>query len=144
MNWGNKITIVLIIYMTGIVAVVWYTMTLDVNLVADDYYQQELEYEEQITRLKNTQALENKPSFEKSDDGKLIVLTFPQELVPEKGHILLYRPSDFTKDRKFKLELDEDKQQGFISESLQSGLWKAKVFWQEDDKVFFQEFVIVI
>ena len=144
MNWGWKITIVLIIYMTGIVAVVSYTMTLDVNLVADDYYQQELAYEEQITRLKNTQALENKPSFQKSADGKLIVLTFPEDIIPEKGHIVLYRPSDFTKDRKFKLELNEDRQQGFVSESLQSGLWKAKVFWQEEEKAFFQEFVIVI
>lgn len=130
--------------MVSVLAVVFYTMTLDVNLVADDYYQQELVYEDQINRLKNTETLEFKPNFEKSTDGKLIVLTFPTNLAPEKGEITLYRPSDFTKDRRFALALDAENQQGFVSESLQSGLWRAKLLWEADGKSYFQEFVIVM
>lgn len=130
--------------MAGVLGVVIYTMTLEVNLVADDYYQQELVYEDQITRLKNTESLEIKPNFEKSTDGKLIVLTFPSGLAPEKGEITLYRPSDFTKDRRFPLALDEANQQGFVSESLKSGLWRAKLLWEADGKSYFQEFVIII
>lgn len=134
----------MVVFMVSIIAVVWYTMTLDVNLVAEDYYQQELAYEEQITRLKNTDSLENKPKFEKSSDGKLIVLTFPSELNPSKGEITLYRPSDFSKDRRFPLNLDDANQQGFVSESLQSGLWRAKLTWEAEGKSYFQEFVIVM
>ncbi|MEN8248315.1 MAG: FixH family protein [Bacteroidota bacterium] len=144
MNWGWKIAIVLAIYMIGIIAVVSYTMTLDVNLVAEDYYQQELAYEEQITRMKNVEALDEKPQFLFSSDRKLVVLTFPQSLSPEKGKITLFRPSDFTQDRDFKLELDDANQQGFVTESLRPGLWKAKVLWEEKGKSFYQEFVIVI
>ena len=144
MNWGNSIAVVMAIFMVSIIAVVWYTMTLDVNLVAEDYYQQELAYEEQITRLKNTDSLENKPTFEKSPDGKLIVLTFPSELNPGKGEITLYRPSDFRKDRRFLLNLDDANQQGFVSESLQSGLWRAKLSWEAEGKSYFQEFVIIM
>lgn len=144
MNWGWKLTIAMGIFMVGVLAVVFYTMTLDVNLVADDYYQQELAYEEQITRMKNTESLPQKPTFEKSSDGKLIVLTFPVELKPEKGEITLYRPSDFTKDRRFALKLDEANEQGFVLESLQKGLWRAKVLWEADGKAYFQEFVIII
>ncbi len=144
MNWGGKIAVVLAVYMIGIIAVVWYTMTLDVNLVAEDYYQQEIAYEEQITRLKNTELLEEKPSFEKSSDGKLLVLSFPTALEPKTGQIMLYRPSDFTMDRKFKLELDDVNQQGFIVASMKPGLWKAKVTWEMKGKSYFQEFIIVI
>jgi hypothetical protein len=144
MNWGWKIAIVLIIYMVGIISVVWYTMTLDVNLVADDYYQQELAYEDQITRLKNTEALEFKPTFEKSSDGKLVVLTFPDEIVPDNGKIILYRPSDFTQDRNFKLELNNNRQQGFVAETMKTGLWRAKVLWEMEGKSYYQEFIIVI
>ncbi len=144
MNWGWKITIILAIYMIGIIAVVWYTMTLDVNLVAEDYYQQELAYEEQITRLKNTQSLAEKPTFTISPDRQLVVLSFPPAITPENGSITLYRPSDFTQDRKFKLALDAARQQGFVTASLKPGLWKAKVFWEENGKKYFQEFVIVI
>lgn len=144
MNWGWKIAIVMGIFMTGILAVVFYTLTLDVNLVADDYYQQELAYEEQITRLKNTEGLTNKPTFEKSSDGKLIVLNFPKEVAPEKGEITLYRPSDNSKDRSFPLKLDEAGQQGFVSESFQPGLWRAKLAWESNEKSYFQEFIIVL
>ena len=114
MNWGWKITIFMGIYMAGILGVVWFAMTQEVNLVTEDYYKKELAYEEQITRLKNTKTLENKPSFGLSKDKKLVVLSFPEGLVPEKGEILLYRPSDFTQDRRFKLGLDENLQQGFM------------------------------
>jgi len=144
MNWGWKIAIFMGIYMIGIISVVWYAMLLDVNLVTEDYYQQELAYEEQILRLKNTESLPEKPTFNFSSDKKFVVLTFPQGLIPDNGNITLYRPSDFTQDRKFKLNLDEANQQGFVTISLMPGLWKAKVQWQQGDKSYFQEFVVVI
>ena len=144
MNWGWKIAIVLAIYMTGIISVVWYTMTLDVNLVAEDYYQQELAYEEQIDRMKNSEALENRPTVNFSSDRNYVILTFPKELYPEKGLITFFRPSDFKQDRKFKLELDDENQQGFVTASLKPGLWRAKVLWEKDGKSYYDEFVIVI
>ena len=49
MNWGWKIAIFMGIYMIGIISVVWYAMLLDVNLVTEDYYQQELEVSKKIT-----------------------------------------------------------------------------------------------
>lgn len=130
--------------MIGIISVVWYAMLIDVNLVTEDYYQQELAYEEQILRIKNTESLAEKPTFNFSSNKKLIVLTFPEGLIPDSGNITLYRPSDFTKDRKFKLDLDEVNQQGFMTASLIPGLWKAKLQWQQGDNSYFQEFVIVI
>lgn len=144
MNWGWKIAIVMGIYMTGIISVVWYAMSVDVNLVAEDYYQLELAYEDQILRLKNTNSLAEKPTFDFSTDKKFVVLTFPQGLIPDNGNITFYRPSDFTQDRKFKLDLDDANQQGFVTVSLLPGLWKAKLQWQQGDKSYFQEFVIVI
>ena len=72
MNWGWKITIFMGIYMIGIISVVWYAMLLDVNLVTEDYYQQELAYEEQILRLKNTESLPEKPTFNFSSDKNLL------------------------------------------------------------------------
>jgi len=144
MNWGWRIVIVMAIYMIGIISVVWYAMTLDVNLVTEDYYQEELAYEDQINRLRNTESLAEKPTFTFSADRKYVVLAFPEGLSPDEGLITLFRPSDFTQDRKFKLELDEENQQGFVTISLMPGLWKAKLLWERDDKSYFQEFVIVI
>lgn len=144
LSWPRNIVVGMVVFMIGIIMIVAYTMTLDVNLVADDYYQQELAYEDQITRIKNTEGLERKPSFEKSADGKLVVLSFPDGLLPEKGEITLYRPSDFTKDRRFPVKLDEANQQGFVAASLEAGLWRAKLTWEAGGKSYYQEFVIVM
>ena len=130
--------------MTGVISVVWYAMSTDVNLVTEEYYQQELAYEEQILRLKNTESLPEKPIFNFSPDKKFVILSFPEGLTPDNGKINFYRPSDFTQDRKFRLELDEANQQGFVTVSLMPGLWKAKLQWEQDGKSYFQEFVIVI
>jgi len=130
--------------MIGIISVVWFSMTRDVNLVAEDYYQQELAFEDQITRLRNTAQLPEKPTFDFSDDRKQIILSFPASILPASGQIVLYRPSDFTQDRKFKLELDETFRQEFPTNNLLPGLWKAKILWEKDGKGYFQEFVIVI
>ncbi len=143
MNWGWKITIAIIVYMIGIISVVWYTMTLDVNLVSEDYYKQELAYEEQITRQKNTAALPEKPTFAFSADRKLVILTFPDGLQPEQGTITFYRPSDFTKDRTFKIELDEHNQQGFTISGFVPGLWRIKLLWEKEGKSYYQEFSLV-
>ncbi len=143
MNWGWKITIAIIVYMIGIISVVWYTMTLDVNLVSEDYYKQELAYEEQITRQKNTAALPEKPTFTFSADRKLVILTFPDGLQPEQGTITFYRPSDFTKDRTFKIELDEHNQQGFTISGFVPGLWRIKLLWEKEGKSYYQEFSLV-
>jgi nitrogen fixation protein FixH len=144
MNWGWKIAIIMGIYMAGIISVVWYAMSTDVNLVTEDYYKQELAYEEQILRLKNTSNLPEKPTFNFSPDKKYVILTFPEGLIPDDGKITFYRPSDFTQDRKFKLKLDVANQQGFVTVSLMPGLWKVKLQWQKEDESYFQEFVIVI
>ena len=79
MNWGHKITISFILFAIIIITMVTIAMRTDVNLVAPDYYEEELAYQEQIDRSKNFQGLSNKPTVQKIDNQ--ILVTFPSELV---------------------------------------------------------------
>jgi len=130
--------------MIGILSVVWFAMTREVNLVTEDYYKVELAYEEQIERLKNTQGLLEKPTFKISKDRKFVELNFPEALVPDKGQLTLYRPSDFTQDRKYKLELDGRNKQIYMTSGLIPGFWKAKLLWEIGENSYFLEFAIII
>ena len=142
-NWGTGITIFMLIYMAGIVSVVIFAFQQDVNLVTEDYYQQELVYEDQITRIKNTEALPEKPTLELVKEADAVRLTFPTDLEPEEGTVLFFRPSDFTKDRKYKLDLNNQQTQAFDFSTMDSGMWKVKLQWELGQNSYYQEYTIV-
>lgn len=140
MNWGKSIFVFYSLFVIAILAVVYFSFTQDVNLVAEDYYQQEIAYEEQITRIKNTESLTNKPTVVLK--GNYVELTFPSTLKP-KGTILFFRPSDATKDRRLPIALGADGTQQMDFSKQEKGFWKAQLNWKQGDKEYYQEFIIV-
>ena len=142
-NWGTGIAIFLAIYMAGIIGMVIFSFQKEVNLVTEDYYQKELEYEDQIQRMNNANKLKNQPTLELSRAAEAILLTFPLSLTPGEGTVLFYRPSDFTKDKKYKLKLDQENKQIFDFADMATGLWKVKLLWEEGEKSYYKEFVVV-
>lgn len=143
MNWGTGITIALVIYMVSVVGVVIFTFQKDVNLVTEDYYAQELAYDDQIARIRNTDALEFKPELEYVRGAEAVQLTFPTNITPEEGTVLFYRPSDFTQDRSYKLKLNSDHFQAFDFTNMSKGMWKVKLQWEMAGSSYYQEFVVV-
>ena len=142
-NWGTGIAIFMAVYMLGIIGVVIFSFQSEVNLVTKDYYQQELEYEDQIQRINNANRLAVKPTIELNSAAEAVLLTFPPALNPDKGSVLFFRPSDFTQDKKYKLSLGVQNTQVFDFADMAAGMWKVKLLWEEGDKSYFKEFVVV-
>ena len=140
MNWGKSIALFYGVFVVSILAVVAFSFTQDVNLVTEDYYQQELVYEDQINRLKNTETLAEKPTI--TLKGLYVELVFPKELNP-KGSILFFRPSDSHKDKRVAISLGAEGSQQIDFSTEQAGLWKAKLTWKLGENEYYQEFVIV-
>lgn len=144
MNWGKSIVLAFVLFAGLIITMVVMSMQYDVNLVAPDYYEEELAYQDQIDRITNFENLENKPSLDKSDGQ--IILTFPADLAGNinNGEILFFRPSDHKVDRKFALKLDSSNQQVFAASILSKGLWKAKLKWTAGTKEYYTEKTLVL
>ena len=58
MNWGVKIVISFVFFIGLLFGLVYISMNQDISLVSENYYEQELAYEDQIQRIKNTNNLE--------------------------------------------------------------------------------------
>lgn len=140
MNWGKSIALFYGLFVVALLAVVAFSFTRNVNLVTEDYYKQELVYEDQINRVKNTQSLEEKPTIQLK--GSYVELVFPTELSP-KGNILFFRPSDSNLDKRIAISLGADNKQQIDFSREKKGLWKAKLNWKQSGKEYYQEFVIV-
>ena len=140
MNWGKSIALFYGLFVIAILSVVAFAFTQDVNIISEDYYQQEIAYESQITKIKNTESLVEKPSIFLK--GNYIQVVFPKPLSP-KGHILFFRPSDGSKDKRVPISLGANGTQQIDFSTEIAGLWKAKLNWVQGDKQYYQEFIIV-
>ncbi len=100
MNWGKGITIALVLFIGFIVTLGVILMRQDVDLVAEDYYQQEIEYEAQISAESNAKKLEKKPAF--TQDDNYFIVNIPEGKF-SKMTLDLSRPNNSDKDQQFEI-----------------------------------------
>lgn len=140
MSWGKWIVVAFVLFAMFIGVLVTISMRQDVDLVAADYYQKELAYQDQIDRLNNTNALGSKPRLE-IQEGKYLTIYFP-EMNIEKGQVHLFRPSDSQMDQRFTLRASSDSVQQFTLKAVERGMYKVKLEWTMAGKEYFMEEII--
>lgn len=145
MNWGTKIVLSFVGFALIMLTMVMISVNEDVNLVAEDYYTQEIEYEDQIERMKNTRGLVEAPTITHNRDTKTITLAFPKALGPDflEGEIYMFRPSDSRYDVKANVELNENFEFSIPIENRKKGLWKIKLLWSNGEIEFYDEKKVV-
>ena len=137
--WG--ITVSIVVFFILLIGFVVYTTTLDYGLVADDYYEQGLDYQQQIDRLERTRALKGKVEIN-YDVRTGIAIVFPDTVFDGAeitGVIELYRPSDPSLDVSYPIGLDRQGIQWIATDLLKTGLWRVKVTWTADGMDYYTE-----
>jgi nitrogen fixation protein FixH len=140
--WGHGIAAVYAIFALASLGIVAFTMTQKVELVAPDYYAQEVAYEQQINRLRETNALEQQATCTLSADGQFIKLQFPIKKAAVQGTIRFYRPSESALDEEYEIDPDNDGSQLLPTTKLAKGLWRIKVTWSAEGREFYNEFTV--
>ena len=144
-NWGTGIVLAFI----GFIAfIMYFVVTMITNdkynhdLVVDDYYKQELEYQKDIDKQTNANKLVKNISYERTQEG--LQINFPNNLEPEniKGKVFLYRPSN--KQLDFETTISLSKSHLLIPDSsLVDGRWNIKIDWQYSGKSYLYKEAIV-
>jgi nitrogen fixation protein FixH len=143
-NWGTGIALSIIIFTLISLAFIYFAFNQEVNLVRDDYYEAELEYNEKMETLNRTANL--KDNVRVSLDNKNLSIQFPQEFDwgKIKGKVLLYRPSDRRLDRSYDIALDSTYIQLIKKDLLSPGMWKVQINWSIDAINYFNEEIIMV
>jgi len=143
--WGRSITVSFIAFASFIFFLVYRCMQVDVNLVASDYYVQEIAYQDRIEELKNTSALQSNVQVKLLPNEASIEVRLPQQFKGQaQGTILCFRPSDAQSDYETPLVLDADGRQLIPVDQLAPGLWRIKVGWQQGERSYYDETAIMI
>jgi hypothetical protein len=98
MNWGYKIILVYVLFVSGIVFLVVRSSMENTDLVTSDYYEKELKYQQTIEQQKRASQLSSDVKINVKDHTLEIVL--PEEMNSQevKADVLLYCASDKRKD----------------------------------------------
>ncbi|NJL13400.1 MAG: hypothetical protein HC913_10615 [Microscillaceae bacterium] len=91
MNWGYRVTILYLSFVAFMLTMVYMSFQYEVNLVAKDYYKQEMAYQKEIDKMKNVQALEGKVGLEYQKEGQMLRLSLPGGA--SDGEILFFGPA---------------------------------------------------
>jgi len=109
------------------------------ELVSEDYYKDELHYQEEIDKLNNSNSLSKNIELVNSKEG--ITITFPDDIAQESiiGSIYFQRLSNEKLDFTEQIKLT-DHNQLIPVEKLVSGKWIIKIDWEsEQEQYLFKE-----
>lgn len=138
MNWGWKLAIGSALFMAMIIYFVVQSFNNKTMLVSDNYYEEELKFQEQIDAQKNVAAL-NDPLVV-SQKGAQIIIDYPTFFSNHvcTGTIHFYKPSNENHDVKIKFSQTDGKQ--FIPvEKIIPGRYQVKIDLAADGKTFYYE-----
>lgn len=142
--WGWGIAAVYAVFAASTLGFVAFTMTHRVELVAPDYYRQELNYEQQIARQRRASNLTQQVTCLLTHDQKNIELRFPAGMKEISGKMHLYRPSDSLMDYEIQIAPDAEGRQLVPADRLTRGLWRAKITWQSQKQEYYEEFTLMM
>ncbi|HUM97784.1 MAG TPA: FixH family protein [Chitinophagaceae bacterium] len=139
MNWGNKLLIAFIVFISGISFLVYRSTQTNFEMVENDYYNQELAYQQKIDQRNQANQLSQQASVFQNNDG--VVLKIPEDMKhkPLTGNVWFYCAYDKTKDRKYQLETDTSLSQLFTTGSILPGTYTLKLQWADEEKSYYTE-----
>ena len=143
-NWGHGIALFYIIFATVLVIFVVKSTFHDHSLVVENYYEEDLNYQQHYDKLLNSKKLSKDVLISHDPKASNIKIQFPKEHGAVDGVIHFYRPSDKSKDVKMEISLDQNFEQTLPVSELSPGLWKLKVDWNAGGVSFFKEETVVL
>lgn len=136
MDWGKGILLTIIGFVILIMTMVVFSVRMDgIELVTENYYEEEIKYQNQIEKASNAAGLE-----------QVAILFHPEQQELQlrlakgaKGTLWLFRPSEALLDQKIELDFSKDKEQFISLKDLKAGYWKVMLSWQQEGKAYYEE-----
>ncbi len=115
------------------------SMSEKTDLVSDNYYEQEIKYQEQIDILKNSELVDKNINVNFENNGVQLKLSNKEMFKDVTGVIYFYRTSNAQKDFKTEFKPDESGIQNIPAIGLDKGLWKVRISLDDGKNKYFVE-----
>jgi hypothetical protein len=111
------------------------------DLVAADYYEQEIRYQAEMEKLTRAHPFSDSVSAVFDASRKRVSVRLPREHAAAglTGLIQFYRPSAAELDRSYELRLQPDGTQEIETGALRPGLWRVRIRWNFQGQEYLAE-----
>ncbi|MBL4648222.1 MAG: FixH family protein [Aureispira sp.] len=140
MNWGYRIAIFFMAFISFMLFMLYQCVQQNFDLVSEDYYAQEVGFQEQINQQNNVYKLAQKPSWNIAE--KYFELSFPNKFT--EGSVHFFRPSDKGLDFGEALKIDANGQQLVALNKFKRGVYKIQLSWSDQKEAYYIEEQIFI
>lgn len=137
-SWAYKILIVYLLFVCGIMFLVYKANGEHYDLVTENYYEAEVKYQDVIDQKQRVAALSTLPEI--NYDGSKLSIQFPSDFSGKilQGELYLYRPSDAKKDFRKSFTVS-DNQYTIDLPATVSGMYDIKLSWQAGGQTYYME-----
>ena len=102
MNWGKGLAIAMGGFMIFILYMVITLMSKSTDLESEDYYQQEIDFEQEISAISNMNELDEKVNVSQNED--YVLVQFPAIDQMDSIQVMMFRPNNEKEDQLFELK----------------------------------------
>lgn len=141
LNWGTMIAIFYSSFVLFIGWMVYKAFGEDFDLVTEDYYAQEIQFQDKIDSKDRAKNLTG--NLQATVKGKNLVVLFPQKEVELNGSINCFRPSDASKDFTSPFSTNDGTFAIPLNKFIK-GKYLIKVDWSHEDISYYEEQTIII
>lgn len=131
-NWGHGIALFYTTFAVSMITMAVKTTNYDHSLVVDNYYEEDLRYQQQIDKQTAAAALLQPLEWHYDHRADQLELQFPTGLGRIAATLHLYRPSDKRLDRRLPLLVPPDGRVRVSAADWQAGRWKLNLEWEAD------------
>lgn len=142
-NWGIGITILYLGFVAMILTLVGMSTRQKIDLVTDQYYEAETQFQEKINKTKRAKSLDEPIQWSVSEKG--LTIQYPQNSMDQNlsGSIQLYCPANDKNDRNFTV-VSQNHQQFIPTSQIPSGRYKLQIDWKNGGNTYWNEDVVLI
>jgi hypothetical protein len=140
-NWGAGITTLYLSFVAGILVLVGMSASQKIDLVTDQYYEEETKFQEKLNKTNRAKALAEPLLWQVSEEG--LTIQYPENAKTLAGTINLYCPSNEKNDRNFAIT-NQDNQQFIPASKIPNGRYRLQIDWQNGTDTYWNEDVIVM
>jgi hypothetical protein len=144
-SWGTGIAIFYSCFVIAMVSMVVMSARNKSDLVQENYYQKDLNYEAFRVKRQNASRMSQPARINYIRADKQIRIQLPKEMAGSTGQVSMFRASDKSLDLNFDLSLNEEAIMNIPSTGkFLRGLWTIQVEWESEGKSYYAEEEIIL
>jgi hypothetical protein len=143
-NWGHKLTLGFVAFAGMIVYMVVQSMNTRYELVSNEYYKDELQYQQVIDGTSRANQLSSSATVTQHNEELVIQLPAEMQQKTITGSLWIYCATDSKKDKKIALQVNDNAMQTIDSRLFIPGNYTAKLSWASNGETYYSEVPVTI